>query len=41
MVKVAVLSTKIYESLLKLWLIQSGYRVAYCALMGAVLAVWH
>lgn len=25
---------------LKLWMIQSGYRVAYSVIMGAVLAVW-
>lgn len=25
---------------LKLWLIQSGYRVLYSVLMGAILAVW-
>ena len=25
---------------LKLWLIQSGYRLAYGAIMGAILAGW-
>ncbi len=25
----------------KLWMIQSGYRIAYSVIMGGVLAVWH